>query len=326
MSTQVTLNKTLQLIRCYIGEETYCLDTFWVKSIQNSDDMLVNKTSETPTGWITYQEQKVPVFSLAVQLKQQPKQNISKSKVIIFNSSPMWGIVVDRVSRVFEVGKENFFPLPTIIENPSVAAFQGIIKMGEEMFLYLAPQFLHPKSPTKKVSKEESINFNWGELANKESKIQYKGQILTFSIGEHKEKEKDIVLGLSVTQVIQILKSAKMINVPMSQDYVVGFIEWQNVPVPVIDLNLYLGLKGYLDENVETRVLIARSAVKEGLVAILIKPIIKSLTLPFDHKVTKSPFLTDRPISVRAFEVGKEVLVILDIDGIIGVNTVLSTS
>lgn len=310
----------LQLIRCFTDTQTYCLDTFWVKAVENTDEMLVNKNNQTPLGWITYEQEKVPVFSLALQLKQPLTTEISQSKIIIFNSKPLWAILVDKVSRVFEVEKENKLSLPSIVENSSVSAFQGIIRVNSEMLLYLAPQYLHPKSLSKEIIANQK-ELNWSDLLNQESKGHYKGQILTFSITNQKD---NLALGLSVTQVLQVLKSATIIPIPISPKHILGFINWQNIPVTVVDLNLYLGLESNLINEPDTRFLIVRAAVSEALIAILIHPMVKTLNLPIENKPINLPFSTNKPFSISCFRIKDETLVILDIDSIIGLNATLS--
>ncbi|KAF0247833.1 MAG: Chemotaxis protein CheW, partial [bacterium] len=240
-----------------------------------------------------------------------------------FNSKPMWGILVDRVSRVFDIGRENLFALPNIIENSSVSAFQGVVKVKGEMLLYLAPQYLHPQSPSKQAL-DKQTNFNWEVLIKQINRGQYRGQVLVFSTGNHQIKNKNILLGLSITQVLQVLKSATIAPIPMSPEYILGFINWQNLPIPVVDLNLYLGLGSSLISNPDSRLLIARAATAQAIVAIAIEPLVKTLNLPIENKPIELPFLTDKAFSIKSFELRDEILVILDIDGIIDITTSLS--
>ncbi len=323
MLKQITTN-SLQLICCFIGKQTYCLDTFWVRSVQKADELILNKNNESPIGWLSYKEQNIAIFSLATQLKQPLREEVFNSKIILFNSKPMWGILVDRVSRVFNISRDNLFSLPNIIENSSVSAFQGVVKIKGEMFLYLAPQYLHPHSPSKQAL-DKQTKFNWEDLIKQVNRIQYKGQILVFSIGNNEIKNKKILLGLSITQVLQVLKSATIVPIPMSPEYILGFINWQNLPIPVVDLNLYLGLKSSFN-NTDTRLLIARAATAQGVVAIVIDPLVKTLSLPIENKPIELPFLTDKAFSIKSFELRDEILVISDIDGIIEITTSLSNN
>jgi chemotaxis signal transduction protein len=324
MSKQVVGTKSLQLIRCFIGKETYCLDTFWVKAVQNSDELTLNKNSETPIGWVTYEQQKITIFSLAMQLKQPLTEEIFHSKVIIFNSKPIWGILVDRVSRVFEVAREKLFSLSNIVNSSSVSVFQGIVKVEDEMLLYLDPQYLHPQS-SKKLVLSGQTRIDWETLIKQKNTGQYLGQILTFAIGNNLNTNYNLLLGLSVTQVLQVLKSATIRHIPMSPEHILGFINWQNIPIPVVDLNLYLGLESNLINSPDTRFLIARAATSEGLIAIAISPLVKTLNLPIENNPIVLPFLTNKPFCIKSFKLRDEVLVILDIDGIIGVTSSASS-
>ncbi len=319
----MNLTNTLQLIRCYIGSETYCLDTFWVQGVQNADTLTLNKNSETPIGWLGDKNQKIPIFSLALQLNLSSNQDIEKSKVILFNSKPSWGIIVDKVSRVFEVTKESVFPLPNIIKYSSVSKFQAIVQLKDDLLLQLDPQYLYPNAPAKVVS-EDRLKSSWSSLIqDNKANSEYNGQLLLFKINNEKIRGKNLVFGLSVTQVLQILKNSAVVSVPSAPDYLLGLINWQGKPVPFIDLNIYLGFTDIQDSQ-DSRLLIVRSALAEGLAAIKIQSTVKSLTLPVNFNPVDNPFFDKKSFAIKCFDLGEEILAILDIDSIIAIKTEFS--
>ena len=125
--------------------------------------------------------------------------------------------------------------------------------------------------------------------------------------------ERPLVFGLSITQVLEILEPLSVIAVPVSPPYVLGLVNWRNRPVPVIDLNIRLGIGlPSFDEN--SRLLIARTSFDGELVGFHIKPNVTVQSLPIPNQACSRDLPLDKVWTRGVFELGSETLVVPDMD------------
>ncbi|MBL8217471.1 MAG: hypothetical protein JNK87_42510, partial [Bryobacterales bacterium] len=59
---------TKRLVRCSIGNESFCLDNEWLDSMQVVENLYPSRSSDGSVGWIRRFDEKVPVFRLSDQL------------------------------------------------------------------------------------------------------------------------------------------------------------------------------------------------------------------------------------------------------------------
>jgi chemotaxis signal transduction protein len=376
MLNQTKTTETLRLIRCDIADETYGLDMSWVHSIQRTDRLRRNPEVEgpstvgqasisaevhSPVGWLPGTEGDIPVFNLASQLRcpslpplSTEEESGASQRIVVLNPSPSppqageskggrpWGLLVDRVSQVIQVPSNHVFPLPPVVINPSADYFKGLIKLDEELILFLSPERLHPDASlnTSRPVREATslIPSIKSPTASAGGQRRSYGQIVVFSITEPHPGEQALSFGLSISQVPEILEPLPMIPIPTAPAFVLGLVNWRDWPVPVIDLADRLGFaaEANLTANERIRLIIARdrgrvlpapSAVEgrsskgganQGtLVGFLARPAIRVLRLPIAHQPCSRTLPLDQALTRCIVELESETLVIPDIRGIL---------
>lgn len=175
---QTQLINSLQLIRCNIGDENYCIDMSWVQSIQRTDRIQPNKskrsTSELYTsdtkkhpahvGWLPEIGHDIPVFDLESILgisknttakPVNPPRSAGTQRIVVLhpphahdkedaeNDKTSWGLIVDRISQIIQFPIDQIMPLPPIAVNPTANYFVGVVIIDEELVLCLSPDHLH---------------------------------------------------------------------------------------------------------------------------------------------------------------------------------------
>ncbi len=389
MLNQTRTSGTLRLIRCGIAAETYGLDMSWVRSIQRTDRLHrnpeaegpstsrcgqpVEPTGHNPVGWLVGNEGDIPVFSLANQLGRPSPPPLSTEggsgalqRIVVLNPLPSpppaggskggrpWALLVDRVSQVIQVPADHVVSLPPVVVNPFTDYFKGVIKLDEELILFLSPERLHPDASLSAGRPvREAANLSPGPILSTRSPTtsaggQHRrhGQIVVFSIAEPHPGERALSFGLSISQIPEILQPLPMIPVPAAPAFVLGLINWRDWPVPVIDLASRLGLapEANPSANGRTRLIIVRdkghvlpvpspalspvegvverSSSKGGsnqgtLVGFLVQPAIRVLRLPIAHQPCSRTLPLDQALTRAIVELENETLVIPDIRGIL---------
>jgi chemotaxis signal transduction protein len=171
----------LRFIRFSIGNETFGLDTSWVRSIQRGDRLRHNPkhtgskvgllrapmeaAGHEPVGWLPGNERDIPVFSLAHRLGYPPLPSLSteegqgiSQRIVVLNppqpdpqmgkgeSMRPWGLLADRVSQVIQIQADRIVPLPPIPFSPCADYFESVIKLDEKLILLLSPERIHPEA------------------------------------------------------------------------------------------------------------------------------------------------------------------------------------
>ncbi len=325
-----TATNTLQFIRCALGHETYGLDMSWVQSIQRIDNLLINEDVEIDhtgfIGWLPYNEGDIPVFSMASRLGHlpTPDKDSTHQRIIILpaptpiNDKPNikgqpWGLLVDQVSRVIEVPGDYFSPLPGITIDPTTNYFEGVIRLDDALILFLSPEWLHPTAPfppeetslegqdqdgvvkngvpeAMTLPRNGQIKSTNGHHQSKQTSVK-SGSLLLFSLNQIASTYHQVVFGLSITQVPEVLRSVSVTPIPTAPPYVLGLIEWRNRTVPVIDLAARLGLTSEANSSLDeqTHIMIARGSGQDALVAFPISTGVQVLPLPVDHQPLHQP-------------------------------------
>ena len=376
MLNRTKTTETLHVILCDITDETYGLDMSWVHSIQRTDRLRRNPKVEgpsmvgqasisaevhSPVGWLPGTESDVPVFNLASQFRRPSLPPLSteeesgaSQRIVVLNPSPSppqaeggkggrsWGLLVDRVSQVTQVPSNHVVPLPPIVINPSADYFKGVIKLDEELILFLAPERLHPDAslsagrPVREAT-SPSPGFIPGiksPTASAGGQRRSYGQIVVFSIAKPHPGERALSFGLSISQVPEILEPLPMVLIPTAPAFVLGLVNWRDWPVTVIDLAGRLGFaeEANLTSNERNRLIIARdkghvlpvpsavegSSPKGGtnqgtLVGFLVRPAIRVLRLPIAHQPCSRTLPLDQALTRCIVELESETLVIPDI-------------
>ncbi len=312
-------NGFLQFIRFGIGEKTYCMDMSSVGSIMRLDSLKPNLEDEEPAGWLVTNRESVPVFNLSKRLGQSMVGDPNTGRIVVLDAKPMpWAFIIDMVLGVIQAAEENVFPMPSLLQSPSSDLYNGVVKLDDELILYISPERLNPQKDSsseermKERRKQEFIRSK--SVVSRHNQTSKKGRrILFFYTMDSGPNERPIVLGLSITQVLEILEPLSIIPVPTSAPFVLGLVNWRNRPVPVIDLNVRLGI-GLHSFDSNSRLLIARTQSNGELIGFHIKPNVSVHSLPIPNQVSSRVLRVDKDFTRGVFELEDETLVVPDMD------------
>ncbi len=325
----------LRLIRCGLGRETYGLDMAWVRGIQRAESLRPNPAAGEPAGWLPTREGDVPVYSLASRFGQLRPAGVAPGRVITLNplssalspspnggepgrGAPPWALLVDRVSQVISVPADRMEPLPPVAVNPSANYFQGVVRLGQELILLLAPERLHPEAPAPPPSGAFAPPLLRASAPLPPRSSAGRGRIIVFSTTAPRPGERAVSFGLSVTQAPEILHPPPVTPVPAAPAFVQGLVNWRDRPVPVIDLDVRLGLASESPPSAEgrTRLIVVRdrgAAGQDVLAGVRIQPAIRVLRLPLAHRPSDRALPLDRALVRCVVELDDETLVIPDV-------------
>ena len=318
VATTVRSNSLLRLVCCSIGAETYCVDMTAVLSVQSADLLKYSDTVGQAVGWLVVNDQELPVFSLATLLKRPFRQNIATGKVVILNTEgERLVLMVDRVSQVIEISPEALRPLPALAEDLSLDLFKGIVQIEQDLVLYLDLDQLDPNKTKLVKSKSRPPRINDKELPTPTSLAKVSaGRILLFATLETEVDELPLLFGLSISQVLELQEQLPIIPVPTAPNYLLGLVHWRNMPVPVLDLNLLLGLNTQsVGQN--HRLLIVHGASEPEPLGFMVHSDVRIENLPLVNQPLDLELAINKDLSKGIFQLKKAILIIPDIDKIL---------
>lgn len=299
---------TLRFIRCAAAGRSFCLEMDHVAGIERAENMVVNSRNDGPVGWIPSRQGNIPLHSLARQLRLQDTQTNDHQVAVVMNSDKApWALLVDQVSRVTEVSRNQVYRLPPVMARGGKSYFSSVLKLADELSLLLAPAYLRDTV----FPSSSSMKFVPRVLAAPTRRNSRNRRLVVFSAGVDA-----VAFGLSVTQVAEILGREKILEIPGTGVHVLGITVWRDRPIPVVSLPDTLGLKGLNDKELP-RMLVARGPGKEEYVAFPVEAIVRSLKLPVQYNTTTDPAQLGSPVVRAMVELENETLLVPDVSGIL---------
>jgi chemotaxis signal transduction protein len=306
----------LRFLCCRVGEATYCLNMAWVRGIQRLEELQPQPDERGQVGWLGGEHEQLPVFRLATLLQQPHDEDRRHGKILVLKTQPyLWGLLVDRVDSVIHLTSHEVFPLPTLVRNPAMDFFEGVVKSADRLCLALSPQGLYPDTVTgvhTHLPTAHSLDTLYA-VADMASASHTRGKLICFTTAP----EQPLTFGLSLSQVPQILRPLPLLIVPGTAAYVLGLVEWRGVPLPVMDLSSRLG--GAVSSlATDGRLLVARAASQRMCVGLPIHPQVSIHDLPMAHSVSLQPVPLEARLLRGTFAWAQTTLVIPDLDRILG--------
>lgn len=311
----------LDVIRCYAGDASYALEMCWVVSVDRADRLRRQPGADGSIGLVEEEGHAIPVFPLAGQLGQDRSGDDVPGHVIILRGEPApRALGVDRISRVLQVPSTQLMPLPSLVADASPLSIRGVLELDGGLVLLLAPHRLIPGfTPEPKAGARAYPHapiFKPPPHAHRYLPGQAeRGQIVIFSTAEPWPRKRPLSFGLSITQVLEILDPPPLVAVPRAPAPILGLVNWQGRPTPVIDLAGRLGLPR-LPVAGRTRLMIARASLQADPVGFLVHPTIRIRRLPLPHLPCHQAPPVDPSLTRGAIELKNETLVIPDLAGI----------
>jgi purine-binding chemotaxis protein CheW len=234
-----------------------------------------------------------------------------RGKILVLKTQS-WGLLVDRVESVIQVATQAVFPLPTMLRNPAMDVFEGVVQYGDKMMLALSPEGLCPEATMRvlrPLPTEHPLDMLYA-VADLAVASASRKKIILFTT----TAEPSLTFGLSLSQVPQILHPLPLMPVPGAPASVLGLVEWRGVPLPVVDLSRCLGGAA---SSVHGRLLVARATTSRLCVGLPVHPQVSIHDLPLAHHVSSQPVPLQETLLRGTFALPHTTLVIPDIDGIL---------
>ena len=337
------MSQSLDLLRCRLGDEAYGFEMSSVASVRHASSLLWSVTASPgePVGWISSPgEQDIPAYRLADCLNRISSEMESRQHVVVVNSSlGAQGFLVDSVSRVLSIPAEHVRACPELLNDPARRLFNSVVLFrqsgqADSMNLVLSPERLHRDAvpltsaddiadntisrralaPGSEVLLEREPVASACRLippGNAAGPPRTNGRgtnsdrIVLFPLANSRVDGHELLCGLSVAQVVEILEPLPIIPVPFAPPHVAGFVMWREQALPVLQLSRSLGVS---DAATASRMMIVRHG--REFIVLLTSQAMKARRLPLPHQPCPTPTGLDAAAILGTFQSDSEVLVV----------------
>jgi chemotaxis signal transduction protein len=336
------MSQTLGILRCQLGDEAYGFEMSSVASVRPVEALLrpVAAAPGEPIGWIPAPDElDIPAYRLADCLNRTHSGLESRQQVVVVNSSlgPQ-GFLVDSVSYALSIAAEHVRACPELLNDPARQLFHSVVlfrQLGQadSMSLVLSPERLHrhavpltinsnasrlaPEAPTfctqqtlSNLSVPQSEGTPEASSGASTPAVAKSGgtnseRIVLFPLAQTRVAGQELLCGLSIAQVVQILEPLPMIPVPFAPPHVAGFVMWREQALPVLQLSLSLGVS---DAATSSRMMIVRHG--REFIALLTPQTMQARRLPLPHQPCPTPAGLDPTAILGTFQSDSEMLVV----------------
>ncbi len=333
------------LIRCRAAGESYGIEMRWVRSIEPTEGIYREMGENGRFGWFPFNQDKIPVYSLAECLKRLPrlhKATIDPTQRLILLDDPsgIWGLLVDNASPISLASHEQSLSIPDLVIDPAQPYFSKIIRLDSELFLLLSPPHLNPNAPVAEIAKPAIIpnvtNGSTPQTSGNSRKTSLQ-QLIVFSIPEFGANTtgltlgSSVTLGLSVTQVEEIVDFLPILPIPAAPDFILGLVNWRNQAVPIVDLSVMqasplapaqkaMRTQHALEES-DRRLLIVRTVRRttklNALIGILVNSHIRLLRMPLKYEACHTPATFNPAVVHGTIKLDDDLLIIPNLEAIL---------
>jgi len=327
---------TRRLVRCVVGNDTYCIDNDWLDSIQVVENLYPSRSADGSIGWIRRFDEKVPVFRLADQISSSHSRGPSRQGVIMVlrKGERLWALLVDKVTAASEVPLDQMCPLPAVAGDTLRGHFRGVVVEEEGIMLYLAPDRVVPpevsgvRSPAPDAVPARASHVRVAPRRIQVGLRRAAQQIITFSLVHENHMSSPVRFGVTAGQAVEIVSELPMIGVPHAPPFVVGLAKWRTLPIPVVDLGAWLGMTP-APFTPGCRLLLCRGTIGRsdqdaGLLAVPAVDDIRKLDLPIEYRPWPEPVKWNGALALGIYRAERMMLVIPDLDAILSFQNSLS--
>ncbi|MCS7025722.1 MAG: chemotaxis protein CheW [Bryobacteraceae bacterium] len=320
---------TRRVIRCWAGPHSFCFDHDLLDGVQSAEALYPSRGADGSIGWVRWGEQKIPVFRLTDQLGGLARGFTGQGTIAILRRGDhSWAFLVDKIGSAVEVAYERIFPLPAVTGNGN-GRFPWVVVEEQELDLYLAPGLLVPAAVSgvaeqppllsPQTASPVRLALEQGAQPGAEPRPPAQKQLITFTL-EHRFST-PVRFALSAGQALEIVSHTSLVTVPQAPVFVRGLINWRSLPVPVVDLAAWFGMRP-TQEGVSRRLMICRGTVGRskrdpGLLAISPIADVKKLDLPLDYRPWPDPVNWNASLALGVYSYERNLLIVPDLDAIL---------
>jgi chemotaxis signal transduction protein len=256
MVSTSTTSETRSFLRCDAGDRAFffaedrvldVLDASRI-SLEGSDDSTCLSTDSGP----------IPAYRLDSLFEKgatAPSQPILFA-LIVAEAEHRCAILLDSAPVAQEVRSEQVTAVPRIVLASGSIHVEAVVQLATVGDWLSAGFLLSADRPASNTEPQTETPFEWGRQPTS-SATGSRSKLVSLSlIPRDSEVPEFPRVGLLTSQIIEVIESRPILQLPGGKPGLMGFIRWRKLALPVIDLGLHLGLPAASSEEANRLVIV----------------------------------------------------------------------
>ncbi len=240
------VSEEVQLVSFSLAQQEYAIDISHVKEIVQIPSTIVRvpHTHAYMLGIMNLRDTLIPLIDVrnVFELEEDGEGFDRKRVVLITTATTTAGLVVDGVSEVIRISKEEMEPLPSLLSTEGKLSDIGYIcrlEGGKRLIsILLVDQFMKNckiQETMKKMGELDMAKEEFSKDVAKEVSLEEENQMVIFRLA-------DCEFGVPIEHVQEIVRIPEALaHIPKAPEFVEGVINLRGTILPIIDLRKRLG-------------------------------------------------------------------------------------
>jgi purine-binding chemotaxis protein CheW len=284
----------LQLVSFIADNQEYAIHIEDVKEIVQIPESIttVPQVDLHVLGMMNLRGELLPLIDLRTLFHLSNKQPDEKSRVIVIsNNAQIIGLVVDSVSEVLRVTKDDVEDLiPAMAREAELSDITDICRLdsGRRLVSVLSVDRLFDidsvQETLQEISEDNTVEDELNNVEeNSNEELEDENQVVVFRLDE----EEFAAPIISIQEIVRI--PDELIRVPRSPNYLEGVINLRGTVLPVIDLRVRLGIPAAERSERQRIIVFLIHGARTGFIVDQVSEVLK---LPHDC-IERSPKIAD---------------------------------
>jgi len=316
MAKEKTIESENQLVGFKLGEEEFGLDIMKVQEIIKVPE--ITKVPQTPDfveGVINLRGDVLPVVDSRKRFGLEEAEKKDTTRIMVVNlAGASTGLIVDSVSEVLRLEKEQIEPPPPVIGGVESRFLKGVGKLsdGKKLIILLDADNLFAKGEKEQISQATRATSSQAKTAdaNKETEMVDEIQLVSFGLANEE-------YAVEVMDVQEIIRVPEITKVPSAPSFTEGVINLREKIIPIINLRKRFAF-GETERSDATRILIVN--INGSTTGITVDSVSEVLRMPKSTIDPPPPIISGREgeylKGVARLDEGKKLLLLLNAENV----------
>ncbi len=250
----------IQLVSFSIAQQEYAIDISYVKEIVQIPSKIV-RLPNAPlylSGFMNLRNTLIPLINVRKVFElEEDQRGIERKRVVLISTEvASIGLVVDSVSEVVRISKNEMEPMPAIFSTEGKMSDIGYIcrlEGGNRLIsILLVDQFMKNCKVKETLKNAEELEMKIPESArdqDKDTSSEEEKQMVIFRLA-------DCEFGVPIESVQEIVRiPEELAHIPKAPDFVEGVINLRGTILPIIDLRKRLSFSS-IHRNDRQRIIV----------------------------------------------------------------------
>jgi len=317
MAKEKTIESENQLVGFKLGDEEFGLDIMKVQEIIKVPE--ITKVPQTPDfveGVINLRGDVLPVVDSRKRFGLDEAEKKDTTRIMVVNlAGSSTGLVVDSVSEVLTLEKEQIEPPPPVIGGVESRFLKGVGKLsdGKKLIILLDADNLFAKGEKEQISQATKTTSSEAKTANANKETEMVDEIQLVSFGLANEE-----YAVEVMDVQEIIRVPEITKVPSAPSFIEGVINLREKIIPIINLRKRFAF-GEIERSDATRILIIN--INGSTTGITVDSVSEVLRMPKSTIDPPPPIISGTEgeylKGVARLDEGKKLLLLLNAENVL---------